>query len=123
MKITVLAGDGIGVEVTREAVKVLSATADAFGFEISTEDQLIGGAAISAAGSPFPDATRAACLASDAVLLGAVGAPEFDHLLPEHRPEIGLLQLRQALGGFANLRPSRGQSRLAPKKTRRNAFF
>ncbi len=107
MKITVLAGDGIGVEVTREAVKVLNAIAEVFGLTIETDAQLIGGAAIQATGSPLPESTRNSCSESDAVLLGAVGAPEFDYLLPEQRPEIGLLQLRQLLGGFANLRPSR----------------
>src|SRR5215213_2681875 len=107
MKITVLAGDGIGVEVTREAVKVLSAVAKVFDLKIETDEQLIGGVAISAQGTPFPDDTKVSCLAADAVLLGAVGAPEFDKLLPEKRPEMGLLNLRKALGGFANLRPSK----------------
>ena len=106
MKITVLPGDGIGPEVTREAVKVLSEVAEIFGLEISFDEQLIGGAAITATGTPFPDTTRLSCISSDAVLLGAVGAPEFDVLLPEQRPEKGLLQLRKALGGFANLRPA-----------------
>jgi 3-isopropylmalate dehydrogenase len=107
MKIAVLSGDGVGVEVTREAIQVLRHIADLFALNIETTDHLIGGAAIRETGSPFPDETRAACLASDAVLLGAVGAPEYDHLLPEQRPEIGLLRLRQVLGGFANLRPAR----------------
>src|SRR5471030_553698 len=102
MKIAVLPGDGVGVEVTREAVQVLNHIAPLFGIEIETTEYLIGGIAIRETGSPFPDDTREACLVSDAVLLGAVGAPEYDHLLPEQRPEIGLLQLRQALGGFAN---------------------
>jgi 3-isopropylmalate dehydrogenase len=75
------------------------------GFE--TEIKLIGGAGIRAAGSPLPDETIASCLGSDAVLLGAVGSPEFDNLPPSQRPEIGLLRLRQELGGFANLRPSK----------------
>ncbi len=107
MKITVLAGDGIGVEVSREAVKVLREVADIFGLKIETDSQLIGGAAIREKGSPLPEETRISCLASDACLLGAVGSPEFDDLLPEKRPEIGLLKLRQMLGGFANLRPSK----------------
>lgn len=107
MKITVLAGDGIGPEVTREAVKVLTEVACIQGLEIETDEQLIGGAAIRETGSPLPDETRAACKETDAVLLGAVGSPEFDDHLPEHRPEKGLLQLRQLLGGFANLRPAR----------------
>lgn len=106
MKITVLPGDGIGVEITREAVRVLSEISDVFGFEVKFDEQLIGGAAIKAQGTPFPEETRRACLESDAVLLGAVGAPEFDNLRPEDRPEKGLLLLRKALGGFANLRPA-----------------
>ncbi len=107
MKITVLPGDGIGVEVTREAIRVLKDVAGAFDLAIETEEHLIGGAAIRESGSPLPEKTLNSCLSSDAVLLGAVGSPEFDDLLPEHRPEKGLLALRQALGGFANLRPSK----------------
>jgi 3-isopropylmalate dehydrogenase len=123
MKITVLAGDGIGVEVTREAVKVLSAVAEVYGLEIDTDEQLIGGAAIHAKGVPFPLETKESCEHSDAVLLGAVGAPEFDHLLPDQRPEIGLLQLRQALGGFANLRPSRAFPALIDSSPLRREIF
>ncbi len=123
MKITVLAGDGIGVEVTREAVKVLSAVARVYDFEIETDEQLIGGAAISAMGSPFPVETKESCLKSDAVLLGAVGAPEYDHLLPVKRPEIGLLQLRTALGGFANLRPSKAFPALIDSSPLRREIF
>lgn len=107
MKITILPGDGVGVEVTAEAVRVLREIDGIFGLNLEFEEHLIGGAAIRAKGSPFPEETRAACLASDAVLLGAVGAPEFDALPPEERPEIGLLRLRQSLGGFANLRPAK----------------
>jgi len=123
MKISVLAGDGIGVEVTREAVKVLSAVASVYDLTIEYDEQLIGGAAISAKGSPFPDETKESCLSSDAVLLGAVGAPEFDALLPEARPEIGLLQLRQALGGFANLRPSKAFPALIDSSPLRREIF
>ncbi len=107
MKITVLPGDGIGVEVTREAVRVLKDVAGTFDLVIETEEHLIGGAAIREEGSPLPERTLQACLGSNAVLLGAVGSPEFDELLPEHRPEKGLLGLRKALGGFANLRPAK----------------
>lgn len=106
MKITILPGDGIGPEVCRQAVHVLHEVASAFELHIETEEHLIGGAAIKATGSPFPTETEKACVASDAVMLGAVGSPEFDDLLPEHRPEMGLLKLRKALGGFANLRPA-----------------
>jgi len=106
LKITILEGDGIGPEVTREAVRVLRAIATLHGHEFSFDQRLIGGAAIKEHGSPLPTATLDACLAGDAVLLGAVGAPEFDSLPPAGRPEAGLLLLRRALGGFANLRPA-----------------
>jgi 3-isopropylmalate dehydrogenase len=107
LRILVLPGDGIGPEVTGQAVAVLHRVARLFGHELETVDGLIGGAAIERAGSPLPDATREAAAAADASLLGAVGLPGFDHLPPARRPERGLLDLRQALGVFANLRPSR----------------
>src|SRR5512146_1270512 len=105
LTITVLPGDGIGPEVTRFAVRVLAAVADRYAHQFTFGEALIGGAAIKACGEPLPDTTRAQCLAGDAVLLGAVGGPEFDHGPRERRPEAGLLGLRQALGAFANLRP------------------
>jgi 3-isopropylmalate dehydrogenase len=107
LRILVLPGDGIGPEVTAEAVAVLARVADLFGHSLHTVDGLIGGAAIEAAGSPLPGDTLRAAAEADAVLLGAVGAPKFDALPPDRRPERGLLELRQALGTFANLRPSR----------------
>ncbi|MEZ5426157.1 MAG: 3-isopropylmalate dehydrogenase [Pyrinomonadaceae bacterium] len=123
MKITVLAGDGIGVEVTREAVKVLEEVAAVYEFPIESEEQLIGGAALKETGSPFPEETRNACAESDAVLLGAVGSPEFDDLPPEKRPEKGLLQLRQTLGGFANLRPAKSYPSLIDSSPLRPEIF
>jgi 3-isopropylmalate dehydrogenase len=105
MNITVLPGDGIGPEVTHEALRVLRSVADVYGHEFSFDEQLIGGAAFEKTGSPFPPATLDSCLASDAVLLGAVGAPQFDGLAGDKRPEAGLLALRSACGAFANLRP------------------
>jgi 3-isopropylmalate dehydrogenase len=123
MKITVLPGDGIGPEVTREAVSVLTSVASAFGLEIETEEHLIGGVAIRQKGSPFPDETRESCMNSDAVLLGAVGSPEFDGLPPERRPESGLLGLRKALGGFANLRPSKAVDALIDSSPLRREIF
>ena len=105
LKITVLPGDGVGPEVTREAVRVLRAVAECYGHEFDFEEQLLGGAAIARTGGPLPTATLDACLAGDAVLLGAVGAPEFDGLAGGARPEAGLLTLRSACGAFANLRP------------------
>jgi 3-isopropylmalate dehydrogenase len=87
-------------------VRTLRAVATLHGHEFTFDYQLIGGAAIKQAGSPLPRTTLDSCLASDAVLLGAVGSPEFDSLKPSERPEAGLLLLRKALGGFANLRPA-----------------
>jgi 3-isopropylmalate dehydrogenase len=107
LRVLVLPGDGIGPEVTSEAIAVLRRVADVFGHTVREVDGLIGGAAIDAAGSPLPAASLQAAREADAVLLGAVGAPAFDRLPPDHRPERGLLELRQALGTFANLRPSR----------------
>jgi len=106
MKITILPGDGVGPEVTAEAVRVLRATAAIHGHKFEFTEKPIGGAAIKQTGSPLPPVTLDACLASDAVLLGAVGSPEYDSLPPNKRPESGLLLLRRALGGFANLRPA-----------------
>ncbi len=106
LKIAVLEGDGIGPEVTREAVAVLQTVADSFGHHFEFAQRTIGGAAIRQRDSPLPEKTLETCLASDAVLLGAVGAPEFDALPPHRRPEAGLLALRKSLGDFANLRPA-----------------
>ena len=106
LKIAILAGDGIGPEVTNEAVNILKAVAEFGGHDFSFVPLLLGGVAITATGSPLPTATLDACLESDAVLLGAVGDKKFDALSPDKRPEAGLLQIRHALGGFANLRPS-----------------
>ena len=105
LKITLLPGDGIGTEVTAQAARVLDAVAELYGHEFRFDEKLIGGAAIKESNTPLPHATLDACFASDAVLLGAVGAPAYDKLAPEQRPEAGLLVLRQALGGYANLRP------------------
>ena len=106
LKIAVLAGDGIGPEVTREATNILRAVAELGGHDFTFSEALIGGVAITASGSPLPTATLDLALESDAVLLGAVGDNKFNSLTPDKRPEAGLLQIRQALGGFANLRPS-----------------
>ena len=105
LKIAVLAGDGIGPEVTAQAVRVLEAVADRHGHTFEFERCSVGGVAIRQEGTPLPSSTLDACLASNAVLLGAVGAPEYDKLAPEARPEAGLLALRNALGAYANLRP------------------
>lgn len=104
-RVLVLPGDGIGPEVTREAVRVLEHVAAKWGHSIELREGLLGGAAIHAAGNPFPAETRTLALESDATLLGAVGLPEFDDLPPAERPEKGLLGLRKALDVYANLRP------------------
>jgi len=106
LKITVLEGDGIGPEVTREALRVLRTIGGIYGHRFEFSEHLIGGAAIRKHDSPLPTSTLDACLASDAVFLGAVGSPEFDALPAHKRPEAGLLLLRQALGDYANLRPA-----------------
>ncbi len=106
-RITVLAGDGIGPEVTAAAVRVLESVAGAFGHEFEFVEALIGGAAIDASGSPLPPRTVDACRSCDAVLLGAVGGPKWSDPSARVRPEQGLLELRRTLGLFANLRPVR----------------
>lgn len=105
LKITVTAGDGIGPEVTGEAVAVLKQIAEQGGHDFTFVEKRVGGVAIVNDGTPLPKDTLDAALKSDAVLLGAVGGNEFNSLPPDKRPEGGLLQLRAALGGFANLRP------------------
>jgi 3-isopropylmalate dehydrogenase len=106
-RIAVLAGDGIGPEVTAEAEKVLSAVGERFGREFVMEYGLVGGAAMDAGSGPLPDETVALCKASDAVLFGAAGDPKYDDPRAKARPEQALLALRKALGLFANLRPVR----------------
>jgi 3-isopropylmalate dehydrogenase len=107
LDVLLLPGDGIGVEVIREASKVLDRVAEAFGHRLSLKEALLGGIAIHKTGNPFPDETRELALQSDATLLGAVGLPEFDNAPPDKRPERGLLGIRKALGVYANLRPVR----------------
>src|SRR5207248_2428849 len=106
LKVAVLPGDGIGSEVMNVATRIVRTLADISGFEFQFQEYPIGGAAIEASGFPLPKTTLDACLDSDAVLLGAVGSPTFDSLPQDRRPEAGLLQLRIALGGYANLRPA-----------------
>ena len=106
LKLTILPGDGIGPEVTEQAVLVLQAVADGFGHQLQLQTKLIGGAALAAANDPLPADTVQACLASSAVLLGAVGSPAFDHNPGHLRPEAGLLRIRRELGAYANLRPA-----------------
>src|ERR1700721_1217492 len=105
-RVTSLPGDGIGPEVTSQAICVLEEVVSGFGHDLELDEKEIGGAALSKFGNPLPDSTIQACLASHAVLLGAVGSPAFDQNPRELRPEAGLLRLRQELGAFANLRPA-----------------
>lgn len=103
-KIVVVPGDHVGVEITREAVKVLKAVETALpNVKFTFEEHLIGGAAIDATGEPLPAATLTAAKSADAVLLGAVGGPKWG--TGSVRPEQGLLQIRKALNLYANLRP------------------
>jgi len=106
LKICLLPGDGIGVEIVAQAEKVLVAVGEKFGHEMNLEKALIGGSAIDAAGEPLPDATLDVCKSSDAVLLGAVGGPKWDDIDKAIRPERGLLKIRKELALFANLRPA-----------------
>jgi 3-isopropylmalate dehydrogenase len=103
--IAVFAGDGIGAEVTAEAVRALEKVAMRFGHRFEFESGLVGGAAIDATGEPLPPATLSLAMQADAILLGAVGGPKWSDPNAQIRPEQGLLQLRKALGLFANLRP------------------
>ncbi len=107
LKILILPGDGIGTEVTAEAVKVLHEISNQFGHHLLLSEGLLGGTAIHKTGTPFPDETRRLALEADATLMGAVGLPEFDDAPPELRPERGLLGIRKVLEVFANLRPVR----------------
>ena len=102
MKICVLPGDGIGLEIMAEAVRVLNS----LDLKFEVEQALLGGCAVDATGSPYPEATQKLAQAADAVLLGAVGGPKWDVLPREQRPERGLLGIRKQLGLFANLRPA-----------------
>jgi len=113
MKICVLPGDGIGPEITAEAVRVLKAVEPA----VEMEEALLGGCAVDATGDPYPEATRKLARAADAVLLGAVGGPQYDSLPREQRPERGLLGIRKDLGLFANLRPAVLYAELANAST------
>src|SRR6058998_4301940 len=104
-RIAWLPGDGIGPEVLREARRVLEVIAGEHNHEFEFVEADIGGVAIERDGVPLPQATQDICLKSDAVFLGAVGDPEYDHLPPAEKPERGLLDLRKLLGNYANLRP------------------
>ncbi len=104
--IALMPGDGIGVEITEQAVKVLGKIGEKYGHEFNFQEVLIGGVAIDKTGSPLPQETIDVCEKSDAVLLGAVGGPKWDSLSGDQRPEAGLLGIRKALGLYANIRPA-----------------
>ena len=106
-RIVLLPGDGVGPEVTAEAVKVLRTIARTRGHTFTFDDVPFGSVAIEATGHPLPPETLEACRRSNAILLGAVGGPQWDGLPPDRRPEAGLLRLRRELQLFANLRPVR----------------
>jgi len=107
LNVLVLPGDGIGAEVTREAVGVLRQVCARWNHNLFLKEGLLGGIAIHRTGIPFPDETARLAADADATLMGAVGLPEFDNAPPEKRPEKGLLGIRKALGVYANLRPVR----------------
>jgi 3-isopropylmalate dehydrogenase len=120
LNVLVLPGDGIGEEVTHQAVRVLRRIADKFHHNLELAEGLLGGIAIHQTGSPLPEETLRLAGAADATLMGAVGLPEFDHAPPEKRPEKGLLGLRKALGVYANLRPVRAYASLLDSSPLKN---
>jgi len=122
MKIVVLAGDGIGPEITDAALEVMQAAAEKFNLQLEFNHKLMGGCAIDKFGVPLPEETLAAAKASDGVLLGAVGGPKWDKVDPGIRPEKGLLGIRKGLGLYCNLRPmvvSKYCAHLSPLKAER----
>jgi 3-isopropylmalate dehydrogenase len=118
--VVVLPGDGIGPEVINAALSVLAAVCTAADAEVSIDVHLIGGRAIDEHGHPLPEETLEACRGADAVLLGAVGGPAWDHLRGEQRCEAGLLGLRRGMGVFANVRPVRVHPHLAGRTALRS---
>ncbi len=118
-RISVLPGDGIGPEIVNEALRVLDRVAELEGMEFEIDEGLIGGAAYDAVGHPYPEATRVMAREADAILLGAVGGPQYEALERELRPERGLLGIRSDLGLFANLRPAILYPQLASASTLR----
>ncbi|HZU26766.1 MAG TPA: 3-isopropylmalate dehydrogenase, partial [Bryobacteraceae bacterium] len=123
LNILILPGDGIGTEVTREAVKVLQAVGAKYGHQLQLSEGLLGGIAIHQCGSPLPQETIDLALKADATLMGAVGLPEFDNAPPEKRPERGLLGIRKVLGVFANLRPVRTWASLLDSSPLKNEII
>ncbi len=120
LNILVLPGDGIGLEVTREAVRVLRVVAEKWNHQLTLREGLLGGIAIHKTGGPFPAETEKLSKEVDAVLMGAVGLPEFDNAAPELRPERGLLGIRKSMGVYANLRPVRSYKALLDSSPLKN---
>ena len=120
-RVVVLPGDGIGPEVVAEGVRCLEAVADLYGHQFTLTHLPFGGAAIDSHADPLPEATLRACLAADAVLLGAIGGPKWSAPDAPQRPEAGLLRLRKALGTFANLRPVKVHPALSDASTLKSA--
>jgi 3-isopropylmalate dehydrogenase len=120
INLLILPGDGIGTEVTREAVRVLSRVVAKYGHRANLTEGLLGGVAIHKMGTPLPDETVRLALAADATLMGAVGLPEFDNVAPEKRPEKGLLGIRKVLGVYANLRPVKAYKALIDSSPLKN---
>lgn len=116
-RILVLPGDGIGPEIVAEALRVLQRAGEIGGLDLEIEQGLIGGSAHDAAGHPYPEATRESAHRADAILLGAVGGPQYESLERDLRPERGLLGIRSDLGLFANLRPAILYPQLAAAST------
>jgi len=120
LSVLVLPGDGIGTEVTREAVRVLRRVAEKWHHSLRLSEGLLGGAAIHQTGTPLPEQTVRLATAADATLMGAVGLPEFDNAPPDRRPEKGLLGIRRALGVYANLRPVKAYASLLDSSPLKN---
>src|SRR5436853_643052 len=120
LNVLIVPGDGIGTEVTREAVRVLEHVCKKFNHKLNQREALLGGIAIHKTGTPFPDETAKLATEADATLMGAVGLPEFDNAPPEKRPEKGLLGIRKILGVYANLRPVRAYKSLIQSSPLKN---
>ena len=121
--VTILAGDGIGPEVTNEAVKILKVIEKEFGHSFSLNNALFGGIAIDETGSPYPQETQDLCKQADAVLLGAVGGPKWSDPKAKTRPEKGLLDMRSDLGVYANLRHIRTYPQLIDSSPIKNDYL
>ena len=121
-KIVVLPGDGIGPEITEQALKVVKVISELFNVSIDTTTMLIGGASIDETGAPLTEEVITHCKESDGVFLGAVGGPKWDNLSTEERPEKGLLGLRKELDLFTNLRPIRGYDALIDASTLKKKY-